>query len=307
MRYAIQGMTLAGLILLAGCSSFNNRPKPVGTRTTSIHWDGQANQTSMVAYLNENAQHIPALTAEDITLDCRQGKESVVLTGRMDCQKPKNFRLTAKLSFQPAADVGSNEQEFWFWVSKANPPYVYHCSHGGMARAAARMPFPFEPDMLMAALGMGDHDPNKRYEVRTNGGRIELIEQAVSTKGQPIQKVTVFNRGARGDQPTIAAHLLRDTQGKTVCEAIITHARHDPTSGAELPLRVTLHWPDQQVEMKMKLDTLHVVQQDAEAMKRLYTRRALASQQSYDLEADRLDVPSGNAELQRVSDPPPIR
>src|SRR5262245_53457674 len=97
MRYAIQGLTLAGLVLLAGCSNMNNRPKPSGIRASTIRWDGQANQTSMVAYVNENARHIPALSAEDITLDCRQGQESGVVTGRLDCEKPKNFRLTARI------------------------------------------------------------------------------------------------------------------------------------------------------------------------------------------------------------------
>ena len=97
MRYAIQGLTLAGLMLLAGCSNYTNRPKQTGSRSTTIHWDGQANQTSMVAYLNENAKHIPALTCENLTLDCRQGQESGVVTGRLDCEKPKNFRLTDDL------------------------------------------------------------------------------------------------------------------------------------------------------------------------------------------------------------------
>jgi hypothetical protein len=307
MRYAIHGLMLAGLVLLAGCSSINKGPKGPGPRASATRWDGQPTSASMVAYLNENARLVPAVSAEDITLDCHQGKESIVLTGRMDCEKPKKFRLTAKLSFQPAADIGSNDQEFWFWVSKANPPYVYHCSHEGMARAATRLPFPFEPEMLMAALGMGELDATKKYEVRTTGNTVELIEQAVSSKGQPIQKVTEFNRGARGDQPTIAAHILRDPQGRKICEAIITHSRRDPASGAELPLRVTLHWPEQQVEMKMKLDSLHVVQPNPEATQRLYTRRALSSQQSFDLEANRIDAPTGQAELQRVSDPSPIR
>ncbi len=301
MRYLIQGLTLAGLLLLAGCSNVNPRPKPPSSRQS--RWDGKPTAPSMVAYLSENARLLPALTCEDITLDCRQGKESGVVTGRMDCQKPKNFRLTAKLSFQPIVDMGSNDQEFWYWISKANPPYVYHCTHEALSRGGVRMPFPFQPEMLLDSLGMGEFDATKKYDVRVTAANVELIEQATSPQGQPIQKVTVFNRSPRGDQPTVAAHILRDAQGRKICEAVVTHARHDPATGAELPVRVTLNWPDQQVEMKMKLDNLRIVQPSVESAQRLYTRRALASQQSFNLETGRADAPSGQAELQRVSDP----
>ena len=74
MRYLIQGLTLAGLLLLAGCSNVNPRPKPPSSRQS--RWDGQPTAPSMVAYLSENARLLPALTCEDLTLDCRQGKES---------------------------------------------------------------------------------------------------------------------------------------------------------------------------------------------------------------------------------------
>ena len=47
----------------------------------------------------------------------------------MACQKPRDFRLRAKILGTPAVDLGSNDQEFWYWISKVNPPHVYHCSY----------------------------------------------------------------------------------------------------------------------------------------------------------------------------------
>jgi hypothetical protein len=302
MRRLTLASALVGLILLAGCSTLN-KPNPHGTgNTTARPRLDRPTAPVLVAALNENSRRVPALQCTDLTLDCRQGRESGVVSGRLDCQKPKNFRLTARVVGQPAVDIGSNNEEFWYWISKAQPPYVYHCPHEALARGGVRMPFPFQPDMILAALGMAEYDLNKQYEVKVQARTIELIENTTSPQGQPIQKVTVFNRNPSGDQPLVAAHILRDQRGREICTASITHVSRDPATGAELPRRVRLVWPDQQIELKMKLDEIRVVQPNPQLAQTLYSRRNLASQQSFDLSRWQLDEPTG--QVQRVGDPP---
>ena len=74
--------------------------------------------------------------------------------------------------------------------------------------------------------------------------RSELVGLDVEDCAFGKDGLTVTLRRSKTDQ---------DGQGRKICEADVTHTRRDPATGAELPLRVTLHWPDQQVEMKMKL------------------------------------------------------
>jgi hypothetical protein len=298
MGRVILGLAALGLSLTTGCSGFKPGPKPGPTPVGARLDLRQPTPAALVAYLNDNSRQIQSLRAEDVTLDCRQGRDSGVVTGRLDCQRPRNFRLTAKVVGQPTVDIGSNDQEFWYWISRAQPPYVYHCTHDALARGGVRMPFPFQPDMILTAMGLGEYDPQKKYDVKTTANTVELIEQTTSPQGQPVQKVVVFNRTpARGDQPQVIAHVLRDANGRKICEANITHAVRDRATGAELPRRVHLIWPDQQIEMKMKLDDIRVVAADPQLAQSLYTRRNLNSP-GYDLARGQPDQPVG--EVQRV-------
>lgn len=298
MRQVIRGLGLAGLLLATGCSSINKGPK----RDDGVkvgRWERQPTPASLVAYLNDNARLAQGIRCEDLTLEARQGREAPAsVFGRLDCSKPRNFRLTGRAAGQPFVDIGSNDQEIWFWI-RPSSPYLFHCSHDALTRGAVR-DLPFQPDMILTALGMGEHDPAKKYDMKVNTSTVELIEPAQSLQGQPIQRVTVFSRApARGDQPQVMAHILRDAQGKKICEATITHVVHD-RSGAELPRRVQLVWPDQKLELRMSLEGVRVVQADPQEGQRLYSRHML-TMPGFDLALGRPDQPEGRVE--RVSDP----
>src|SRR5262245_42219443 len=64
---------------------------------------------SLVKYLNDNAQRVQAIQCNDVNMDCMQGSQAVGLDGKLVCQKPRNFRLTANLLGQPSVDIGSND------------------------------------------------------------------------------------------------------------------------------------------------------------------------------------------------------
>ncbi len=74
--------------------------------------------------------------------------------------------------------------------------------------------------MVVAALGLAEYDPAKKYELKAEKNYIELIESATSPQGQPIQKVTVFNRTeAAPPAPQVIAYVLRDAKGTVICQA----------------------------------------------------------------------------------------
>jgi len=303
MRRLTTGLALAGTLLLCGCSTLNRGPK---ADTTARHsrWDGrQPTSASLVAYLNENSRQVQALRCEDVTLDCKAGSDSgAIPTARLDCQKPRCFRLTGRAVGQPVVDIGSNDQEFWYWIGKADPR-VFHCTHEAVARGGVRMPFPFQPDMVMCALGIAEYDPAKQYQVNVQPRTVELIEAVQSPAGKPLQKITIFQRAqATGHQPQVLGYMLRDQQGHEVCRATVTDVVHDARTGVELPRRIQFNWPAEKLEMKMKLDGLRVVPPEPDRLASLYSRRNLASNPGFDLERWQQDSPTGRVE--RVTNPP---
>lgn len=298
MRYALYGLGLGAALLIVGCHwpwmQNNQRSVPPQAQAPTE----APTAAALVSFLNDNAQRVQSIDCRDLDLDARQGRQGVGLTGWMVCQKPKNFRMSGKVVGKQAVDMGSNGQEFWYWISEAQPPYLFHCSYEDFARGTAKMPFPFQPDWILEAMGIAEYRSPENYQVVAHPNNVELIEQTLSPQGQKVRKVTVFNRGRAQNQVT--AHLLQDANGKLICAAYITDSMHDRTSGAILPRRLNLVWPAENMELKMRLDNVTVNGQlAADRVTRLFTRPNMANVSSYDL-ARGLD-PTGPVQRTRGS------
>src|SRR5205823_12645144 len=101
------------------------------------------------------------------------------------------------------------------------------------------LPFPFQPEWVMEALGMAEYDPAGEYTLDTKGSTYQLVQKSVSAQGLPVRKVTVFD-GRKGARVRVRAHLLQDETGKEICSAYINDAQ--VIGGATVPTRVVLNW-----------------------------------------------------------------
>ena len=65
------------------------------------------------------------MRVEDVDITASQGWQSFGARAKLVADQPRNFRMTASspLLSGTAVDLGSNDQEFWFYVMKNNPPY----------------------------------------------------------------------------------------------------------------------------------------------------------------------------------------
>ena len=253
---------------------------------------------SLVKYLNENANRIPpgqALNCTNVTIDANADGTRVGVSAMMQCQAPRNFLLTGLALGNPVVDIGSNDKEFWFWGKQFNPPYLYHCSYQALERGV-KVPFPFQPDMVLNALGLAPYDPAKPYTVRVtpdNRGRkfIELTEQTRSPENKPIQKITVFNFNQVTDpsQPQVVAHILKDAQNKVICAAYVRYVqRVGGESGAIIPQMIDFNWPEQKMKMKMTIYNPQLIAMPPEKAATRFTRQN-QGHQSYDLATGALD------------------
>jgi hypothetical protein len=289
------GAVVLGVGCLPGCKR-DVVPDPPAVITTE-----KPTAASLVAYLNDNARLMESVKSTQVQIDAKQGTEAIGLEGTLFCQKPRNFRLRAKALGQPAVDIGSNDDEFWFWISQAkdedNVARVHYCSYKDMAAGKARMPFPFQPDMIVAALGIGVYDPNGQYTLKEDAKTLSLIEQAVSAQGQAVQKVTVFNKVRVGPgKPQVVAYLLLDGKtGAEICRASVLEVQTvqvDRENKAVLPQKVQLVWKPQQIEMTMRLFDTQANSIAAPQAAKLFSRADLASIPAANL-ARGSDTPSG--------------
>jgi hypothetical protein len=291
MRYFSCVLTLAALTQLTGCNTtkwnmFRGGQAKDNARTST----DLPTREALVNYLNNNAERVESIKCTELDLQCRQGIRSVGLQGYMVCQKPRNFRLTARVFGNDEIDVGSNSDEFWFWIKRGDP-YQFHCAHRALEEGKVKkLPFPIQPDWIIEAMGLARYDSTKPYQVVDRQNTLELVETTRSPQGNEILKITEFRKGRAPDgQPQVTAHKIVDkATGKLICSATTTRVSVDRATGAVIPRRVILWCPDDKITLTMNLEGVtvngQVGQQDL-----LFKRRPLNGVRSFDLAEGRFD------------------
>jgi hypothetical protein len=284
MRQLSAVLGLGAILLLSGCadSKWSIFRHPQETAQLPVKQPPTAAQ--LVAYLNRNAGQIQSLTCSNVDLDCKQGIQEFHIRGKLACQKPRNFRMQAEALGKTEADIGSNDQEFWYWIARGDP-YLIHCSYQDLANGV-RIPFPFQPEWVMEALGMSEYNPAQNYQVFDAGKAYQLVQNTKNSQGQAVRKVIVFNKEESRVQVT--DHLLTDTTGKQeICRAHILEVK-EVARGVVLPRRVVFTYPAESLVLKMTLwrqvdDVFLNPQFDAQRATVLFRRPALSGVPSYDL------------------------
>ncbi|HWY85109.1 MAG TPA: hypothetical protein VNX28_00200, partial [Gemmataceae bacterium] len=242
----------------------------------------------LLDYLNDNARRVESLRCADVDLTCTQGIKSFSLRGSMVAQRPRNFRLSAKTLGRPVIDIGSNDQEFWYWISKANPPYQDYCSHKDLHEGRGRrVPFPFQPEWVMQAIGLGPYGLPEKYKLEWEEDTLRLVEKTTSPQGKPLRSIIVLKRNeARVPNPQVLAHLLLDdASGHEVCSAHIKETKLDRHTGAILPRRIEFrcNMTNQTLRLVMKLDGLSV---NSECPPELFKRPMPEGVRAYNIAAE---------------------
>jgi hypothetical protein len=311
MRPVLTGACLSVLMLSLGCGPFNKsntspieQPKAWSTATPKA--------VDLVAYLNQNAQALQSVESKKVFISAKQENENVGLEGFLACQKaarpgtPPNFRMQALALGSPEVDIGSNSEEFWFWIKRSGPqPMVYHCAYTDFPKVAAagRMPFPVQPEWVVEALGMAEYDRSAKYEMNESKNTYDLVQRVRSPKGDEVVKVIAFHKPHRATGSQVAGYILYETTNdakhpyREICSAVIEDSRVVPIGGgksAVLPSKVRLTCPKEKMVLTMELEQVQAnVAFDQERTATLFTRQTLNNYKSYDLARGPDDPASG--------------
>lgn len=255
MRRLFAALTLAAAAAGVGCKTpqfynpgrqSHDQPPPSYTPTAE----------ELVKHLNENARHVTSLECnDDLSISIRQGVQEFSVSGMLQFQKPRNFRLTAEKFSTSQADIGSNEREFWFWLKQNNPPSMFFCNYDDFARMKS-CPLPVHPDWIAEAMCLQELNPNAQYQVRKSGQHtLDLISNTVSPQGVPMQKIITVAHGGRYNG-RIVGQRIRSQDGKELWTAEIQEYQDIP--GYAIPKTVVLRCPAEKLEMKFRLNRCQV-------------------------------------------------
>jgi hypothetical protein len=243
---------LAILLLLftsGGCPWMWSRPGEVLQPTLPA----TATLDQIIAAVNDNTARIHSISAMQASISL-PGVPTVPVS--LALEPPLRFRLRASTALTGTeVDLGSNEELFWIWVRRNQPPAVYYCRHDQFANSAARQIMPVEPEWIVEALGLVHFDPADQPQGPTpvGAGRVQIKTVRHSSIGD-LTKITVVDPA----RAIVLEQDLYDGSGHLVAAARTSDHRHDPVTGVILPRHIEIDYPSAQLTMKIDIKDLQV-------------------------------------------------
>lgn len=212
-----------------------------------------ASLEQVMAAVNQNSARIASYQTNDASISVPGMPNIPLLRGNIAAQRPGRVRLQASTALSgPEVDLGSNEELFWFWVRRNEPPALYFCRHDQFVGSAAQQVMPIEPQWLFDALGLMQFSPSDRHEGPWPHGNGTLeIRSFVATRSGQVTKSTVVDTRA-----CVLEQHVYDASGALIASAIARSHRYFPELGASLPQQVEIRVPAAQLSMSIDVGTL---------------------------------------------------
>jgi hypothetical protein len=240
-----------------------------------------ATRDQIIAAVNQNSARVHSLSATGASITIPDTMNLPILTANIAAERPGHFRLTAGTGITgQEIDLGSNDQLFWMWVRRNQPPAVYFCRHDQFANSSIRQMMPIEPAWLLAALGMIDIDPASVYDgpLARGDGKVEIRSWLPSASGR-LTRVTVIDASRAW---VVEQHVYDPTGQTLIASAIAESHRYYPAEGVSLPQRISLRLPTAGLAMKIDLGTVQINQLAGDP-NQLWTMPTFAGYPQYDL------------------------
>ena len=230
---------------LTGCTS------KFGLRKCEIAPD--APMSDLVTHLNRNIDQIDSWRCPNVTLKTPWFPS---VSGMIAVERPLNFRLEATAMGNSVADMGSNDDRFWFWMRNDEDPGILTAKHTCLAAAQRHMPLPFEPDWLIEALGVIPLDENEIDFERdpNNPKQCFFRRERTAPDGKSVLLTTTVDT-CNG---VIVGHSLADHKGRIIALAQMGEHEHNGKTGPVLPHKVTLQWPPAKLSLTMRMGAIEI-------------------------------------------------
>jgi hypothetical protein len=207
----------------------------------------------LIAEINQNRAKISSIysTRAGISVTGFPGLRATLAIG-----SPRKIRLQAGTGISGSeVDMGSNEELFWIWIKRNQPPAMYFGYHDRLAASAARRMLPIEPEWMIEAIGLVQLDPNGQHEgpFQRPDGRLEIRTHVPSSEGV-MTKALVLDAGSAW----IFEQHLFDPHGKLLASAYNSKHTIDATSGAALPRKSTIKWHETNKEIQLELHDVQI-------------------------------------------------
>ena len=243
---------LSGLMMLGGtgCAFFQQffgpKEPPALPPSPSIE--------QVIQAVNLNNSRIQSFQTNQASLNV-PGMPS--LRASVAFERPARLRIRGDTGLTgPEVDLGSNDELFWFWVRRNQPPALFFCRHDQFAACRARQMIPIDPKWLIEALGVAELDPSLPYQgppTLVGPNRLE-IRAVRETPTGPTTRITIIDAIRRKS----SNKNVYDAQGRLQASAIAEGYRRDPLTGLAMPTAVRISVPPAPFSLRIELGNVQI-------------------------------------------------
>jgi hypothetical protein len=213
-----------------------------------------------IAEHNRNAERIQSLEARPSIAIAMPKRLEVHVDGRLAIERPRNFKLELAHHGSTKADIGSNAEEFWFWVQNPEDRSIYWCNYSEIESSA--LAITYQPDWIIEALGLKpiSAEEARLIEVRDGPepGTTALVFPPTRNQGEAYSRMMIVsNRDRR-----IKEYRVYTVDPKVLVARALPSRYKEFTTGSGdpdrretcvLPERVKLDWIRDQLALDVAL------------------------------------------------------
>ncbi|MCA9231533.1 MAG: hypothetical protein KDA57_12855 [Planctomycetales bacterium] len=249
-RPLVQCLFLLTIVFLgsgATCSrSLRNPFAPMGPPAPEVLTAG-ATLEQVVSAVNLNAGRVHSYQTNDASITVPGVPGIPLLRGNIVAQRPGRLRLQASTALTgPEVDLGSNDELFWFWVKRNEPPALYFSRHDQFVGSAAQQVLPMDPKWLLDALGMAQFSPNDQHQgpVPHGDGTLEIRSFIQTAAGTMTKSTVIDDRRAW----VLEQHIYASS-GQLMASSRARSHRYYPDMGLSLPQEIDIRLPAMQLAL----------------------------------------------------------
>jgi hypothetical protein len=232
----------------------------------------------VIAAVNQNSAKITSFQTNNASITVPGMPAIPLLKGNIAAQRPGRVRLQASTLMGPEVDLGANDELFWFWVKRNEPPALYFARHNQFCGSAAQKLMPIEPQWLLDALGFVEFRPTDRHEgPRPLGdGKIEVTSIIAGRCGTMTKRTVIDARLA-----WVLEQHLYDANGTLVASSIAKSHRYDNVAGVSIPQEIQIDVPAS--ELSLSIDVGRVALNTLTDSPQLWTMPTMSGTPQIDL------------------------
>jgi hypothetical protein len=237
--------------------SFRSPFATVGPPSPEVLMPG-ATLDQIIAAVNQNAARIQNYQTTNATITIPGDAMMPALRGNIAASRPNNLRFQASTALTgPEVDLGSNDELFWFWVKRNDPPNVYFSRHDQFVGSAAQQLLPIEPRWLLDALGFMQFAPNDFHE-----GPVPHGANAVEIRSVIQSRIGTLSRNTVVDvmRALVLEQHIYDSRGTLLASAIARSHQFYPTLGVSLPQEIEISLPLAHMALSIDVGTVQINQ-----------------------------------------------